>query len=192
MASYQWIIAALWLMFIAYWAIAASTAKPSIGAQWMWSRQMVLRLAIIVLVLVGLRILVFGHGSGNARLFLVNRNAVLGWIGAALCAFGFALAFWARAYLGRNWGMPMSRKEDPELVTRGPYAFVRHPIYAGMFLALLGSAIGVTIVWSVPLILGGIYFVYAARREERLLVEQFPDQYPAYQRRTKMLVPFLL
>jgi Phospholipid methyltransferase len=65
------------------------------------------------------------------------------WAGVVLCVLGFGLGLCAPWYLGRNWGMPMSCKEQPELVTSGPYAFIRHPIYTGPILAMLGSAIGV-------------------------------------------------
>ncbi len=112
--------------------------------------------------------------------------------GAALCVLGMAFAIWARIYLGRNWGMPMSRKEDPYLVTGGPYAYVRHPIYGGLLIAMLGSSIGGMIVWSIPLLLCVVYFVYSARTEEKLMREQFPEQYPAYMKRTKMFVPFVI
>ena len=54
-----------------------------------------------------------------------------------LVALGLGLAIWARAHIGRNWGLPMSRKAYPELVTSGPYAVIRHPIYVGILLAAL-------------------------------------------------------
>jgi protein-S-isoprenylcysteine O-methyltransferase Ste14 len=88
--------------------------------------------------------------------------------------------------------MPMTRKERPELVTSGPYAYVRHPIYTGILVAVFGSAIGTSPFWLIPFVLLGIYFVYGARREEKLMMEQFPEQYPQYMSRTKMLVPFVL
>ena len=88
--------------------------------------------------------------------------------------------------------MPMSRKENPELVTSGPYAYVRHPIYTGILIAMLGSAIGASAFWLIPLVLLGIYCVYSARREEKRMMEQFAEQYLQYMSRTKMLVPFLL
>jgi protein-S-isoprenylcysteine O-methyltransferase Ste14 len=119
-------------------------------------------------------------------------STLLGAIGAALVLLGVALAIFARVYLGRNWGMPMSRKAEPELVTGGPYAYVRHPIYTGIILAMLGSAIGESIIWALPLVLFAPYFIYSARREEELMREQFPGQYPDYMQRTKMIVPFVL
>src|SRR5258708_3671779 len=72
-----------------------------------------------------------------------SHSIFLGWTGVALCVLGFGLAINARWHLGRNWGMPMSRKEQPELVTSGPYAHLRHPIYTGLILAMLGCTIGV-------------------------------------------------
>jgi protein-S-isoprenylcysteine O-methyltransferase Ste14 len=113
-------------------------------------------------------------------------------IGALLVGLGIAFAIAARIYIGRNWGMPMSRKENPELVTGGPYAFVRDPIYTGVLTALLGSVIGYGLVWLPILLLSVPYFIYSARREEALMCEQFPAQYPAYMQRTKMLLPFVL
>jgi protein-S-isoprenylcysteine O-methyltransferase Ste14 len=116
---------------------------------------------------------------------------VLGVAGVVLCVAGVALAVLGRLYLGRNWGMPGSRKENPELVTNGPYQYVRHPIYGGIMLAMLGTAIGASAFWIVPLILFSGYFVYSARREEKIMIAQFPQQYPAYMRRTTMLLPFV-
>ncbi len=192
MTSYRWIIAAVWLVFIVYWIVSAFAAKRSIGGGWDWRREIGIRLAIIVLVVLGLRLSGVRPGLWSIQGYAVARDPVMGWIGAVLSVLGVGLAVWARAHLGRNWGMPMSRKEYPELVTSGPYAFVRHPIYGGILLAILGSTIGLSIVWLVPLILGTAYIGYAARQEEKLMTAEFPDQYPAYMRRTKMLLPFLL
>jgi protein-S-isoprenylcysteine O-methyltransferase Ste14 len=86
----------------------------------------------------------------------------------------------------------MSVKEDPELVTTGPYAYVRHPIYAGLWLAMLGSGIAQSVWWLVPVVFGGGYFFYSARKEEKVMLKRFPDEYRAYVKRTKMFVPFVL
>jgi protein-S-isoprenylcysteine O-methyltransferase Ste14 len=86
----------------------------------------------------------------------------------------------------------MTRKNDPELVTSGPYRLVRHPIYSGILVAGVGTAIALSWMWLVVVGLAGVYFVYSATVEERYLTEQFPDAYPRYRRSTKMLVPFVL
>jgi len=112
--------------------------------------------------------------------------------GAALATFGAILAFAARAAIGRNWGSPGKRKTNTELVTHGPYSFIRHPIYAGMLLMMVGTAIGLAPMWWLVAIAAGIYFVTSARAEESYMTERFPDAYPAYKARTRMLIPFLL
>jgi len=105
---------------------------------------------------------------------------------------GLALAVWARIYIGRNWGMPMSEKADPELVTTGPYSAIRHPIYSGIILAMIGTTLAVSLYWLIAVVLVGAYFLYSATMEERYLTEIFPDAYPRYQQSTKMLIPFVL
>jgi protein-S-isoprenylcysteine O-methyltransferase Ste14 len=184
---YRWIIAGLWLLFAAYWAVAAVGAKRSASRR-RWGREIGLRLVVILLIAAVLQ-------SRSLRQFLaqVQRSAshsdILGWTGVALCLLGFGLAINARRHLGRNWGLPMSRKEQPELVTSGPYARIRHPIYTGLILAMLGSAIGVNIFWALLLVPVGAYFIYSARCEEAVMLQLFPEQYAAYMARTGMLAP---
>ncbi len=112
-------------------------------------------------------------------------------IGLAIFVLGLALAVWARLYIGRNWGMPMSRKDDPELVTTGPYHTVRHPIYSGIILGMIGTAIAVSWYWLIAAAAMGAYFGFSAVAEERYMAGQFPDTYPEYKQSTKMLVPFI-
>jgi protein-S-isoprenylcysteine O-methyltransferase Ste14 len=190
MTIFQWIIPALWLLFLVYWAVSAIGAKRSLDTS-AWWKQSLLRGGIVVLTLAAIHFAGAGHALRAAQAYQA-RSVLLGAIGALLVLLGVGLAIFARVYLGRNWGMPMSRKAEPELVTRGPYAFVRHPIYTGIILAMVGSAIGESIIWALPLVLFAPYFIYSARREEELMREQFPAQYPDYMRRTKMIVPFVL
>jgi protein-S-isoprenylcysteine O-methyltransferase Ste14 len=190
MTIFQWIIPALWLLFAVYWAVSAIGAKRSLGTT-AWWKQGLLRGGIAVLTLAAIHLAGAGHALRGAQSYQAH-SVLLGAIGAALVLLGVGLAIFARVYLGRNWGMPMSRKEEPELVTGGPYTLVRHPIYSGIILAMLGSAIGESIIWALPLVLFAPYFIYSARREEELMREQFPAQYPDYMRRTKMIVPLVL
>jgi protein-S-isoprenylcysteine O-methyltransferase Ste14 len=188
MTPCRWLILALWLGFVAYWGIAAIGVKRNVGAR-AWRREAGIRIVVVVLVLLAVRVPVLRHALGGLGL---SRAPAAGVAGVVLCGLGFGLAVWARVCLGRNWGMPMSRKEDPELVTAGPYAFVRHPIYAGLLLAMLGTAVGTSLAWLVLLVVFGAYFIHSARREEALMLAQFPAAYAAYMQRTRMLIPFVL
>jgi protein-S-isoprenylcysteine O-methyltransferase Ste14 len=171
-----------WLAFWIYWLAASADAKAGTTR---WGRFAGLRIGIILVVLLLLRLrLVKGHAGVS--------NPWLWGIGLALFVLGLALAVWARIYIGRNWGMPMSTKEEPELVTTGPYHTVRHPIYSGMILAMIGTAIAVSWYWVIAVGVLGAYFLYSAVHEERYMTEQFPATYPDYKRSTKMLVPFIL
>ena len=187
---YRSIIAGFWLLFVAYWAFAAVGIKRSAGRRsWRW--EIGLRVTVLLLIVALLQYRPLREWLAQTQRS-ASHSAVLGWTGIALCALGFGLAIDARRHLGRNWGMPMSRKEQPELVTSGPYAYIRHPIYTGLMLAMLGSAMGVTVFWGLLLILIGPYFIYSARREEAVMLQLFPEQYAAYSARTGMLVPRLM
>jgi protein-S-isoprenylcysteine O-methyltransferase Ste14 len=192
MAVYHTALGALWLIFIVVWIVGAFTAKKNVGGVRLWWREAGLRFVIIAVFLMAVRVPILRQGLRYGRAHLFASDSRLAIAGLILCALGIALAIWARVYLGRNWGVPMSRKAEPELVTTGPYALVRHPIYSGLLLAMLGSALTESYVWLVPLVVAGAYFIYSARAEERLMTETFPDQYPAYQQHTKMLLPFVL
>ena len=178
------VIGAGWIVFWLGWLVASTTAKAGRSS---WTRFAGFRIGIIIIVLFLLRLRVLkGHGAAAAT------DPLLWGIGLAAWALGLGLAIWARIYIGRNWGMPMSQKDEPELVTTGPYHRVRNPIYSGIILALIGTAIAISLYWLVAVALAGGYFIYSAVMEERYLAGQFPDTYPAYKQSTKMLIPFIL
>jgi protein-S-isoprenylcysteine O-methyltransferase Ste14 len=172
-----------WVVFWVGWLAASIRTKASTrrGA----GRFVGVRILLIVLVLSLARSRAF---SGSGALI---SDPWLQAVGTALFFAGLGLAVWARACLGRNWGMPMSEKADPELVTNGPYRRVRHPIYSGIILAWVGTMIAVQWYWAVVVVVAGGYFVYSAVVEERNMSRLFPGTYPEYRSRTKMLVPFV-
>jgi protein-S-isoprenylcysteine O-methyltransferase Ste14 len=178
------VILVCWVAFWAYWLIASAGAKPG---RTNWTRFAGIRVGVILLVL----LLVRGRVLKGPAATTTSNPWLLG-IGLAVFLLGLALAIWARVYLGRNWGTPMSQKDDPELVTAGPYHRVRHPIYSGIILAMIGTTIAVSLYWLVAVVVIGAYFLYSAVVEERSMTRLFPDSYPEYKRSTKMLVPFVI
>src|SRR5690348_8570214 len=182
MRAVELVFAVGWGVFWLYWLIAAFSMKRG---RVPWAREVRVRVVIFVVVVALVRLGAFrGHGVATDPL----RAAV----GLVLFGLGLAFAVWARVHIGRNWGTPMTQKNEPELVTSGPYRLVRHPIYSGILLAAVGTAAALNWVWLTVVGLAGVYFIYAATAEERYLAEQFPEDYPAYKRSTKMLVPFVL
>ena len=181
MRTIELIFAVGWAAFWLYWLVAAFSMKRGRKD---WSREGRIRLVLIALAVLLAQLGVFrGHG--------VRSDPWLAGIGLALFGVGLAFAIWARVHIGRNWGTPMTQKRDPELVTSGPYRLVRHPIYSGVILACIGTAVALNWLWLAIVALPTIYFVYSATVEERYLAQQFPDSYPAYKRSSKMLVPFV-
>lgn len=169
----------LWGILGLYWLIAAFGAKRASGRRAATPPGLLILVAFVLLRL---------FRPGN----LAVHSTIVQIVGVAVVGCGLGLAAWARIYLGRNWGMPMTEKSEPELVTSGPYRFVRHPIYSGLLLAVVGTALATNLYWLIALVVLGAYFVYSATVEERLMTGSFPDAYPGYKARTKMLIPFLL
>ena len=173
----------LWVLFWLAWLAAALTAKRAAQSR---MRQFVgLRVALIVILIFAGRLGAFkGHHA-------IVSNPILQGIGMGLFLTGLGLALWARVYLGRNWGTPMSEKVDAELVTTGPYRYIRNPIYSGLILAAIGTAVAVSWYWLAAVVFMGAYFIYSATVEEHIMERLFPNDYPAYKRSTKMLIPLI-
>ncbi len=175
------VLAVGWAAFWIYWLVAAFSMKRG---HLSWSRELRIRAVILVPAVLLVRLGAFRDHSPNSDLWRAG-------LGLILFAVGLGFAIWARVHIGRNWGTPMSQKNEPELVTSGPYRLVRHPIYSGVLLAGVGTAVALSWQWLIAVALAGIYFIYGATVEERFMTEQFPDTYVAYKRATKMLVPFI-
>ncbi len=187
MAVFNTLLSVLWIFFIAYWLISAAKSKKTIRNSTWWQGASFRFLALVVIIL-----LFKSQAFQNLALnYDTAPHELAGIIGIILCVLGLALAVWARVYLGRNWGMPMSVKENPELVTSGPYKLIRHPIYTGILVAAVGSALVDGLWWLIFVIIYIAYFVYSAQAEEKIMTKEFPNEYPAYKKRTKMLLPFI-
>lgn len=118
---------------------------------------------------------------------------LLGYTADAIVAIGLLTALWARFALGTNWSGTVTFKENHELITTGPYAIVRHPIYTGLLTMLLGTVvIGGHALGFAVLALGTLALWLKSLDEERLMIKHFPDTYPDYKRRVAALIPFIL
>jgi protein-S-isoprenylcysteine O-methyltransferase Ste14 len=169
-----------WIAFWVYWLASAVGVKEGRASRRRIPLSGLTGLSVVVLVRV------FRGGS------LAVHSVALESVGAAVFACGIATAIWARVHLGKNWGMPMTEKAEPELITSGPYRFVRHPIYSGLLVGVLGTAIATNPIGLIIVVILGAFFCYSASVEEKNLTATFPNTYPAYKARTKMLIPFIL
>ena len=187
-AAYGWPIPVLWLAWLALWAAWSVGTKRTVRRESRASR-----LAYHVPLLAGAVLLALPRpGAGWLGTRLLPRSASWFWVGTALVAAGLGFAVAARAHLGRNWSGIVTLKQGHELIRTGPYRLVRHPIYTGMLLAFVGTAVARGDVRGlVALVLVTASFLFKLRVEERFMAEQFPQEYPGYKARTPALVPGL-
>jgi protein-S-isoprenylcysteine O-methyltransferase Ste14 len=184
----SWFIGACWIAFAVYWAVTALSAKPSAQRQGPAGRALhVATLAAATALLIG------PWRPYPLNLVVVPRGVAADVAGAALCLSGLAGAVWARRTLGDNWSSAVTFKQGHELIVRGPYNYVRHPIYTSMLLMVFATAlaIGRLHAW-IGFLVCFIGFWIKLRQEEALMIRHFPDDYPTYKRRVKALVPFVL
>jgi protein-S-isoprenylcysteine O-methyltransferase Ste14 len=181
-------LAVFWLAWLAYWLAAARDVKPARRRESEANRLLTVALIIpaaVLLTVPGSRL----HWLGMR--FLPD-TMIPYWLGLLMVIAGLAFAVWARMHLGRNWSGTVTVKENHELIRSGPYAIVRHPIYTGLLLAILGTAV-VLGEWRglLAFCFLTIAFLLKLRREERFMEESFPDTYPSYRAQVPALIPLL-
>jgi protein-S-isoprenylcysteine O-methyltransferase Ste14 len=181
-------IAVMWIAWLGYWLIVARDVKPVRRQESFGSR-----LAFVVPIAIG-AILLASAGLRLPRFddrFLPASPAIT-WAGTILVAAGLAFMVWARRTLGRNWSGRVTLKENHELIRRGPYRLVRHPIYTGLILALLGTALAFG-QWRDVIALAFITaaILHKIKVEERFLAESFPGDYARYRAEVPALIPFI-
>ncbi len=178
-----------WIVFIVFWVLAAFVQKRNARRQTMGSR--IMQLAVILLVLAP-----FALGGGRAGLLyrhLYPNLLVVEYLGVFLMLLGFGFAVWARFALGRNWSGMVTVKQDHTLITSGPYAWVRHPIYTGILLALVGTAVTLgTVINMVEVPAVALALWLKLRTEEKFMFETFGEQYSTYRQHVKALIPHVI
>ena len=181
------LIAALWLVFAAYWLIASRSVKPVRERQSVASRSAHLLALLAIALLLGIR-----HWPLPLGAQVIPGGWTRYWCAVALVLVGLGFSVWARVALGTNWSGLVTVKVGHELVRHGPYRRIRHPIYSGILLGLAGSALATNGYWLIVFAVCLLYFIYSARVEEGIMTNTFPTAYPSYRARTKMLIPFVL
>jgi protein-S-isoprenylcysteine O-methyltransferase Ste14 len=186
--SPEQIIPACWVIFAAVWWIAAFSVKRA-------AERVPLRdqAPSRILVMAGYLTLIRPDLFPTLDLRLLPHNETTGWLGAGGCILGLLGALWARATLAGNWSSNVTFKQSHELIVRGPYRFVRHPIYTSLLLMIMATAVYKGRLGSlVAFLLAFAGFSLKLRQEEALMIRHFPNDYPAYKSRVKALVPFVL
>lgn len=178
----------LWSAFFVIWLLWAFATKPAQTKENFGSR------IPYVIVNVAAFFAMFSHdvAFGWLRLRILPQDSWVENLGIAVTATGLLFAIWARAYLGRNWSGTVTIKIGHQLVRSGPYHWVRHPIYSGMILAMIGTAINRgQLRGIVAVVLLWIGFTMKSRVEERFMVTTFGPEYEEYSRTTGAILPRL-
>jgi len=187
--AYRFLFPVMWLSWAGYWWLVSSNVKASSRREPVLSR--LLHVVPLIVAILLLWIPSVPLPWLNTR--FVDWAEWEFWVGAALAAAGLLFTVWARVHLGRNWSGIVTVKQDHELVASGPYAIVRHPIYTGLLLAFVGSALARGEWRGAVAVLIVLWALWRKLRlEERWMREQFGAQYQAYSQRVAALVPFLL
>ena len=180
-------LAFIWLAWVISWVIASfwsGRTKTHVRTRNSWIYRLPILLGAILLS-------PWGVGALGERP-LYNPGNVGTYMLAAVVLLGISFTWWARIHLGRFWSNAITRKEDHSIVDSGPYRLARHPIYAGLILAILATGAAVATAAS---LLGALLISFGewqkARMEERFLTTELGEAYESYRRRVPMIVPFL-
>lgn len=182
------IIITCWCIFFVVWITTAAKAKATVEMQSEASR-----MAHRIPVGLGWWLLLFPNFPGDLNRQILPRTVELHVAGAVICICGLLFTLWARYALAGNWSSDVTFKREHELVRKGPYHFVRHPIYTGLLVMFLGTLLHVgQLRCFIGLPLVAIGFWIKLRQEEELLLRHFPEAYPVYKRDVKALIPFVI
>jgi len=185
----SFVIIGLWVAWMVYWFISSLKVKATVRTESIASRAA----HIVPLVVAGIVVMSRTRPWGVLFDPMLPESLVTFWTGAAILAAGLAFTVWARVYLGGNWSGLVTLKQDHELIRGGPYALVRHPIYTGVLVAFIGTAIARN-EWR-GLLAVAIVFVALWRKlklEERFLGDAFGESYSKYRAEVSALIPYLL
>jgi protein-S-isoprenylcysteine O-methyltransferase len=183
------IISSCWGVFAVVWLLAAIFTKRTV-----YRENRGQRLRYVIPIVIGCYLLFRGYRLAspfNVRI-IPQTDAIL-LAASVLCVCGLGFCFWARTVLGSNWSGTVTLKEKHELIVRGPYRLVRHPIYTGLLAMALATALQLGHLGGIMgFILIFVSLWIKSSHEEEVMGKQFPEQYPAYRERVKRIIPFIL
>lgn len=183
------IINACWGVFFVVWVLAALFTKRTV-----YHQSGARRLRYMIPIALGCYLVFRGYRLWPPlNTHLIPQTDAILVAAAILCLCGLGFCCWARAVLGRNWSGTVTLKENHELIVRGPYRLVRHPIYTGLLAMLIATALEQGhLAGMIGLVLVFLSFWLKLSDEEEVMRNQFPDQYPAYADQVKRIIPFIL
>jgi len=183
-----WSIDGAWIAFAAYWFVMAFRVKRTVRREKIGGRLLQMLATTAAFILLWSDNPVWGALSSR----FVPRDHAWAVAGATITCIGVAIAIWARTILGGNWSGLVTVKQDHTLVRNGPYSVVRHPIYSGLTLALLGTGLAIG-EWRALVAAGILFgmFLAKSRTEERFMTQEFGRQYEDYRRGTNAIIPFI-
>jgi protein-S-isoprenylcysteine O-methyltransferase Ste14 len=182
-------ISACWGVFVVVWLLAAIFTKRTV-----YHESVARRLLYMIPIVLGWFLVFRGYRLGPPlNVPIIPETDAILVVAAVLCLCGLGCCLWARAVLGRNWSGTVTLKENHELIVRGPYRLVRHPIYTGLLAMLIATWMEQGhIAGMIGLVLVFISLWIKLKDEEEVMRKQFPDQYAAYRERVKRIIPFIL
>jgi protein-S-isoprenylcysteine O-methyltransferase Ste14 len=171
-----------WLFLDFFWALSARHTRPVIAGPRNW------RILLVTILIYSLYCLPLSSIPLLGQRIIPHSVALQG-LGAVLCALGAGFAIWSRHMLSGSWSAAVTRGEGHLLVQRGPYAIVRHPIYLGFLVAVVGMVLALGEVRVFALLFGIEFLLKKIGQEEHILRTAFSSEYPMYEQRVKRLLP---
>ena len=176
----------IWFVWGIVWLLMAAWSKPSKRREFPWQR-----LEHVIPLVFGF-LLIYNNRFAWSLLAdrIIPQNDAITIIGLLLTAGGLVFAVWARIALGANWSGTVTIKSGHNLIRRGPYRWIRHPIYTGILLSFLGT---ILLQGEVRAFVGFAFVLLAlyrkAKREEKFLSEEFGEGFAEHAKQTGMFLP---
>ena len=180
------LIGICWLVFVVYWVVAARFVRPTAKRDSSFAR------FLQVFLVAPAVILLFSSAArvGFLRNRFIPHTTFFVVLGFFLTAAGIGIAIWARNHIGQYWSGNITLKTEHKLIRTGPYSTMRHPIYSGLFLAFIGTALANGEVRAlIAVVLIFLSHSWKALREEALLRTAFGSEYDEYRKQTGFLLP---